>query len=59
MLHPRIAAFILALALAIIAIFTDMAITESRVEQVPQTNFTYQACPDCLVMHVNYIPPKP
>lgn len=51
---------VLAVAGAIVAaaLLTDMAAQDASAEQ-QTTTFTHQACPDCLVMRVNYFPPKP
>lgn len=47
-------------ALFAAAILTDMAAKDASAdEQNHPTAFTHQACPDCLVMRVNYVPPKP
>lgn len=45
-----------AAVLALAAVF----FVPDRTEAEPkQTVFQHQACPDCLVMRVNYVPPKP
>lgn len=45
-------------ALVSAALLTDMAARDASAEQ-QTTTFTHQACPDCVVMHINYIPPRP
>lgn len=45
-----------AAVLALAAVFFGADRTEAEPKQ---TVFQHQACPDCIVMRVSYVPPKP
>lgn len=52
--------FVAAICTLTMAAFTAVAMSRAdAVQAEQQTRFEHKACPDCIVMLVNFVPPKP